>query len=251
MPIEIKRQQLKETTTLAIATTIEITDLLKDRSIPEIAGQLRKTMPAVAKQFGNVAGIISARDYDKERSTQNLPTEYKAKPAILSNVDEMDAAIGFGIAQLTKGVSYDTFQSTLSGGVQRLVLQGDRETIDLNIVSDPDGTTYERVPSANSCAFCLTMAAVAEAQRDSYFDGYHNFCRCTLRPIFTGGKRTELPIYKQVNEAYSLADKELERQRQEFGWYSMKTKQAAALRPDLVMNTPNHLRLMRQVTGWH
>jgi hypothetical protein len=245
-----KRRQLDEATTLAIAQTVEITDLLRDRPVPEIAFQLRNTMPAVSNTFGTVGAIISVDSYNKFRNQARLPSKYTAEPVIPDTDKAMQAAIGFGMAQLTKGVPFDTFQATLAGSVQRLVLDGDRGTTEFNIVTDPDGTEYERVPQPNACAFCLTMAAVAEVRRESYFEGYHNFCKCTVRPIFRGQQRTKLPVYKQVNDAYSLADKELLRQRKAVGYDNLKRREAAAKYPDLVLNTPNHLRLMRQITGW-
>lgn len=245
-----KRRQLDEAATLAIAQTVEITDLLRDRTVPEIAFQLRQTMPAVSNTFGTVGAVISVDSYNKFRNTARLESTYTAEPVIPDTNGAMQAAIGFGMAQLTKGVAYDTFQATLAGSVQRLVLDGDRGTTEFNIVTDPDGATYERVPRPDACAFCLTMAAVAEVRRESYFDGYHNYCKCTVRPIFRGQRKTTLPIYKQVNEAYSLADKELLRQRAAVGYNDLSGREAAAKFPQLVLNTPNHLRLMRQITGW-
>jgi hypothetical protein len=68
-------------------------------------------------------------------------------------------------------------------------------------------------------------------------------------PVFTGQTGTELPEYKQAREAYTLASDELERRRQEVGWYSMKTREAAAKFPELTQTTKNRLRLVREITG--
>jgi hypothetical protein len=206
-------------------------------------------MPAISDTYANATAQIGARAYNESRALAKLPSEFVAKPKKANTNQAMQAAIGFGIAQLTKGKPYETFQASLAGSVQRLVLEGDRETVELNIVLDPDGTRYERVPSPGACAFCTTMAAVAQVQRDQYFDGYHNFCRCTVMPVFEGQSGTELPEYKQAREAYSLASTELERRRQEVGWYSMKTREAAAKFPELTQTTKNRLRLVRQITG--
>lgn len=245
-----KRRYLKDVTTLAIATTIEITNLLQNRTVPEIASQLRLTLPAVTRQFAQVAAVVSSTQYNQARTSAKLATSFAATPKTKDTDFAIQAAVGFSIGQLDRNADYSTFQSTLAGSVQRLALTGDRETVDFNVLADPDGVTYERVPSPTACAFCLTMAAVAEVQRSSNFDGYHNFCNCALSPIFAGQDRTELPIYKQVNDAYSLAGAELERQREEVGWYSMKTREAAKLYPNLTQTTKNKLKLVRQITGW-
>jgi hypothetical protein len=266
MPLLAKRRALDETTTLAIATTVEVTNLLRDRTIPEIAGQLRIAMPAITTQFGEVAAVVSSNDYNLERATANLLTEYIATPQAKPVVTATQAAVGFGIAQLTKEVPYEVFQSTLAGSVQRLVMKGDRDTVEFNIVTDPDGTSYERVPSPGACAFCMTMAAVATDSgnlRSDYFDKYHNFCRCTIRPIFTGGSPTELPEYKQARDAYSLASNELLKQQQEARRLFDIEREAQGLRtggsrattafqkanPELSLTTENILRNVRKITG--
>jgi hypothetical protein len=241
-----KRLLLDQVTTLAIAQTVQITNLLRDRPVPELAYQLRRTMPTLSETYATAASVIAAKAYNESRAVARPPSEFEAKPKKANTSLAMQAAIGFGIAQLTRGKPYETFQSTLAGSVQRLVLDGDRETVEFNIVLDPDGTRYERVPSPGACAFCMMMAAVVEVRRDDAFDGYHNFCRCTLNPVFVGQSGTELPEYQEVRESYSRASEILEQQRQEVGWYNLKTRQAAAKFPELVKNPKNHLRIIRQ-----
>jgi hypothetical protein len=244
-----KRRLIDQTSTLAIAQTVEITNLLIDRSIPEIAEQLRLSMPAVTDTYSTVTAQISSTAYNESRTLARPPSEYVATPRPPDTNVGIQAAIGFGIAQLTKGTDYSTFQSTLAGSVQKLVNLGDRNTVELNIAEDPDGTRYQRVPSPGACAFCMTMAAVAEVQRSEEFDGYHNFCRCTLNPVFTGQEGIRLPEYDKFEQAYNLAASELEKQREEVGWYSMKTREAAKKFPQLTQTTKNRLRLVRQITG--
>jgi hypothetical protein len=269
MPLVAKKLEIQQTKNLAMATTVEITNLLRDRTIPEIAGQLRATVPSVANQFGQIAAVVSANNYNIDRSRADLDTDYEAIPRALSTETAMQAAIGFGIAQLSTGVDYETFQDTLSGSVARLVVQGDVDTMEFNVVTDPDGTTYERVPSPGACAFCMTMAAVAEVQRTEYFNGYHNFCACTVMPVFKGQERIELPEYKTAREAYSLADQELQRERapieaafrKQFEEDYRRNNRGAnprsstvsraffRERPDLTLTTPNILRNVRRITG--
>jgi len=258
-----KRRLLDQVTTLAIAQTVQITNLLRDRPIPELAYQLRRTMPAISDTYATASAVIGAKAYNESRQAARPPSEFVAEPKKADTSQAMQAAIGFGIAQLTRGKPYETFQSSLAGSVQRLVLEGDRETVELNIVLDPDGTRYERVPSPGACAFCMTMAAVAAVQRDDYFEGYHNFCRCTVNPIFTGQQPTELPEYKQAREAYSLANEELLKQQREARKLfddelraegkptggSRATTAFQKANPELSITTPNVLRLVRQITG--
>ena len=249
--IDDKRRYISETKTLAIAQTVEITRLLQDRTVPEIAQQLRATLPAVASSYGTVASVISANAYNESRSEYSPPTQYTATPKLYEQSNDLvQASIGFSIAGLVKTDDYSTFQTNLAGAMVKAVLEYDKTTVDLNLTADPSGTRYQRVASANACAFCKTMAAVAEVQRTESFDGYHAFCNCMLSPIFEGQEPITRSYYKEAEDAYSLASKELERQREAVGWYSMKTRQAAKLYPELTQTTENRLRLVRQITGW-
>jgi hypothetical protein len=249
--IDDKRRYIGETRTLAIAQTVEITRLLQDRPVPEIAQQLRATLPAVATSYGTVASVISANAYNESRSEYSPPTQYTATPKLYEESNDLvQASIGFSIAGLVKTADYNTFQTNLAGAMVKAVLEYDKTTVDLNLTADPSGTRYQRVASANACAFCRTMAAVAEVQRTELFDGYHSFCNCMISPIFEGQEPITRPYYKEAEDAYSLASTELERQREAVGWYSMKTRQAAKLYPELTQTTENRLRLVRQITGW-
>jgi hypothetical protein len=245
------RANLDNLTTLAIADTVTAVNLLQDRPVPELAFQLRETLPAIAQTYSDVAQTLAVDYYDASRvEARNLTSRYEAERIDYDTNTPVQNNIGYSIARITEGTDFATVTGILAGGMMTTVLGAERENIGFNVVTDPDGTKYARVPSGDACAFCLTMAAVAVESRSDYFDGYHNFCRCTIEPIFTGQTGTELPIYKQVREAYSLADQELERQRAEVGFNSMKRREAAAKYPDLILNTQNHLRLIRQITGW-
>jgi hypothetical protein len=259
-----KRRYIQETKTLAMAETVKLTRLLQDRPVPELAGELRKAMPTLIDNYGNVAALISATTYDLSRAEANTSTEYKAtteKPKELST--SVQAAIGFSVASLTNTNSYSTFQTNLAGAVSRFIIQFDRSTIESNVNRDPQARFYERVPSMRACSFCLTMASVATVQRSSSFDGYHNFCNCTLNPVFDGQESTELPEYEGFRQAYSLARSELE-ERQSIaraafdkrlkadGLYTGGSKARTAFfraNPDLALTTSNILRGVRQITG--
>lgn len=244
------RKNLDNVSTLAIADVVGATELLKDRPLPELAYQLRLALPEIAATYASVAETLAIDYYDNSRAVAGVESVYEAQRVDYDARTPMDKSIGYSIAQKTKGSTFEAFQSILAGSIQRSVVGADRETISFNIATDPDGTEYERVPSGTACSFCLTMAAVAEVRSNDFFSKYHDFCRCTSRPVFTGQAATDLPIYSQVRSAYSLANKELQRQREAAGFYSMKTRDASRKFPDLTMTTENHLRLMRQITGW-
>lgn len=243
------RDNLNQASTLAMADTVQLTNLLQDLPPKNFLYELRFNLPYVARQYSTVTSILGADYYNAERSLANLDSVFEATPVEIDWNTPTQAAVGYAGNQLAKGAPFETIQTQLAGAMQRITQSGDRETISYAVVLDPDGTKYERVPTAGACKFCLTMAAVAEVQRDEYFDGYHNFCRCVLRPVFTGQKNTELPIYKQVRKEYYAASAELGRLREEVGYNNLRSRQASKKYPELVMNTKNHLRIMRANGG--
>lgn len=244
------KQAIDNLTTLAIAEVVGVMELVKDEPLQDFAGSLRNTLPVIADEFSTAAQLLAVDYYDSSRTLANAPTPYTATLVDYDSATPVNSGIDYAVAKTYKEKPWETVLSLMAGNMQRVVAGADRENLSLNIVTDPDGTMYERVPSANACSFCLTMAAVAEVQRDQYFSRYHDFCRCVGRPIFVGQSPTELPIYSQVRSAYSLADKELNRRRKEVDYYSLKSRDAAKKWPDLTLTTKNHLRLVRQITGW-
>lgn len=246
-----KAKLLTETNTLAIAAVVEVTDLLKDLTVPEIAYQIKLTLPPIADTFSTVASTIGAQYYNDARAAANVQSEFTAQAIDVNAGLTLESSIGYSIARLDKTGNYDTFQSILAGSMQRVVSQGDRLTIEDNIFRDPDGQMYQRVAGPNACAFCLTMAAVVRLQRSADSKKYHDFCRCQVQAVFTGQSEYEGPEYQTARNAYNLATKELQRQRDEVGYLDIPRKQRLKQYPDLALTTKNHLRLVRQVTGWN
>jgi hypothetical protein len=246
------KQDIANLSTLAISEVNGVFDLLKGRPIPEYAYQMRLALPAIADTYSGAAEILALDYYDESRAlAPALKSNYSAAVGRYSATAEVSSAIGYSVARLTKQAPESNVLGMLAGAMQRAVANADRETVSYNIVLDPDGTVYERIPQSDACAFCLTMAAVAEVQSESFMTKYHDYCRCVTMPIFTGQSRTELPIYGQTREAYNLAGQELQTQRREVGYNSLKKSQAIKRYPELALTTENHLRGMRQITGWN
>ena len=250
--------------TLAIADTVNVLNELEGATVAETAGVLRQTLPELTATYGEAAGVITTQYYNEVRATSSsLTTEYT--PVVQSSkvVDLTQDSIGFTAAQLSKGVQYGTVISTLAGSVQRIVNGVGRDTLAWNVVKDPDGTLYKRVPNVDACAFCRTMAAVAKPSNE-YYVHFHNNCRCRSVPVFRGQEVPSFPGDEETKKAYALAGKELERQRKEARKEFDKKLEARGLytggraagraflaaNPELTYTTKNYLRLMRQITGW-
>jgi hypothetical protein len=245
------KKAIDDLTTIAIAEVVGVLTLIRDQPLNDFAGSLRNTLPIIASEFSSAAQVVSTNYYDQSRALSNPSTAYAARTIDYDSITPVEAGIGYAISKAYREQPFESVVTLLAGNMQRVVAGADRENLFLNIDSDPVGRSYERVPSVNGCSFCLTMAAVAEVRRTDSFSKYHDFCRCTSRVIFEGQSPTELPIYSQARSAYSLANQELQRRREEVGYSSLKRNVAAKKYPDLTLTTKNHLRLVRQITGWN
>jgi hypothetical protein len=243
------RTNVDNATTLAIADTISALELLKDRPVPELAWQLKQTLPAIASMYATVSEQVAVDFYEKSRQAAGITSTFDVTPANFDPLPALDSSIGYGISRTILGTDYATFSSILAGSMQRVVSNADRQTISWNIASDPDGTMYERVPSSNGCAFCLMLAAVAKLRTSDYFTRYHDYCRCTTVPVFVGQAPHEQPIYDQIRSHYSDAVSEIQVKRELVGYNKMKSREAAKKHPDLTLTTPNILKIVRQTTG--
>lgn len=256
------QKQVNDIVTLAVADVVGLTTLLRDEPLPDLAGQLRTTLPAVATTYGTVTGQVASTYYDSARADARLESIYASTVPELSFSEKIQANIGYAIGSLVKSNNWDTFVSSLSGGMQQAVTGGGRETISYNIVTDPDGTMYQRVPSANACSFCMTVASVAELQTEDYYTKYHDFCHCRTVPVFTGQQPLKMPYYEKFQQEYTQANNELVEERAKVREAWLKewkaqggrtgknlTRDFARANPDYTLTTENILRIVRKNTG--
>jgi hypothetical protein len=241
------RQAVLDLSKLAMADTLGAVRLLKDQPLRDFAGELRKTLPTIVKTYGSASALLSTTFYDQSRLQAKAKGQFKAKAASV-NLDVLDSGIGYSIAQTVNGSSLDVIESTLTGVVARAVAGVDRETIFDNSQRDPQAT-YRRVASLNACAFCLTMAAVAEVQYTEDAASFHDHCSCVNVPVFSGQRFSEPRIYDTVRQHYNDAVSEIQVKRELVGYNSMKARDAARAHPDLTLTTPNILKIVRETTG--
>jgi hypothetical protein len=258
------RRNLDNLTTIAIADTVGALRLLEDEPFNVFAYEAGQILSPVATAYSSVASALAVNYYDQSRArARQVNTRYEAAPIEVDVDPVIQSAIAYGTAQAKKGSSFSAVTSMIAGSMQRIVNAGDRETIQFNIVTDPDGTKYQRVASASACAFCRTMAAVAEVQDDQYYNKYHNYCKCTSLPIFTGQTPLREPWYDQAERQYETGRAELlERQREarrafdrQLAADGLPTGGRAATTafrrsyPELSLTTKNILKEVRKQTG--
>lgn len=241
------RKALEDLTAISTAEVNGVVRQLQDLPLREFAGGLRDFMPRIADQLNPIAEVIAVDYYDATRIQAGLGLEtYRASSIEYDGSKTLDSGIGYSVSRLVSGSDLGTVIGILAGTLQKVITDADRETIRDNSRKDPDVTKYVRVPQGDSCAFCLTMAAVAEVEVSADFDKYHSFCRCTTRPVYQGQTAPRLPIYDEIQRQYADARSELEVNRELANYRAIPRKQ----RPkELALTTPNILKIVREVTG--
>jgi hypothetical protein len=247
---------------LAVADTVGLMKIVEGRPLEEVAEILRDTMPVVTDTYGAVVGELSTSYYDEARADANLSTTYKAVVADTDIPTKTQESIGYTISKIAKGSEFEVATATLSGSVQRIVNDVNRATISYNIVTDPDGTLYQRVASPDSCSFCLAIAAKAELLTEEWGKKYHDDCRCRSVPVFTGEKPIRQPYYEKFEQDYDRAKIEIESKRfdvypeWEAEWKASGGRMGKNLTrdflkayPELSLTTENILSGVRSNTG--
>lgn len=256
------QKAINDAVKLAQADTVGLMKIVEGKPVEEVAAILRDTMPVVTDTYGSVVGELATSYYDEARAEANLATTYKAIVADTDISAKTQDSIGYTISKLVKGTDFQVATNTLSGSVQRIVNDVNRQTISYNIVTDPDGTLYQRVASADSCAFCLTIAAKAELLTEEWGKKYHDDCRCRSVPVFTGQKPIRMDYYEQFDKEYDQAKIAIESKRfdiypeWEAQWKASGGRMGKNLKrdflkeyPELSLTTENILSGVRSETG--
>jgi hypothetical protein len=134
--------------------------------------------------------------------------------------------------------------SLLSGGLQRIVFDGGRDTSAGSAALDPAKPTYARHASANACAFCALMATRGAvytskdaAERVGYSargrtrtggtrskgEKYHDDCHCVAVVVWPGQEYKPAPYVAKWEQAYLDADGSLDKMRANGGFKDSPT----------------------------
>lgn len=112
----------------------------------------------------------------------------------------VEPVVGRTMQQFAQGRFVEA-QAYLGQAVARTVANVYRQTHVANSEKDPVASGYQRVASANACAFCL----VVSLNKYTTFDasgGYHDHCSCTTVPIFKGQEAFRPDYYDEFQTIY-------------------------------------------------
>lgn len=148
---------------------------------------LLEFVPALAREYGDVAATVAAEWYEELRSDVTS-RPFSTQLAALKPDAAVEASVRYAAGHLFEGDPADTL-AALSGSLQRFVTYGSRATVARNVQLDPMRPRFGRVPSgAKTCAFCALVSSrgfVYHSQKSAgEFDHYHSDCDCVIAVEF-------------------------------------------------------------------
>lgn len=150
-------------------------------------------LPDLVHPYMGTASEAAATWYEDERQVTGV-RGYARQVEAPADDGRWDSLARWGVRPLA-GQSDSTVLSLVGGGVQRLVADSGRATIDANARADIGrgdiaATGWARVTRAGSCEFCTMLAGRGPVYRSksSAQDGpsgdYHDNCHCVPKPTF-------------------------------------------------------------------
>lgn len=147
---------------------------------------LMEVLPRLVAIYGSAAATLGADWFDEMRDAAQVKGSFRAIPAELPDVDRTDALARWGVSPLFKAEpDFASALTLVSGGLQRIVADADRESITRSSVADPRARGWQRVGSGSSCEFCsmlLGRGAVYTEATAAFVS--HDHCNCGSEPVW-------------------------------------------------------------------
>lgn len=146
---------------------------------------LMDLLPQLIDLYGSAAATLGADWYDDLRDAKAVRGRFRAIPAELPGRDRTDALARWGIGPLFRDEpDWAIALSNVAGGLQRIIVNADRQTVMTSSVQDRGARGWQR-EGVGQCEFCRMLidrgAVYTEATAD--FD-CHDRCGCIGVPAF-------------------------------------------------------------------
>lgn len=181
--------RLSQATARLVAMARE--DLLRmfgavDLGSPEAARDaLLEVVPALTREYGEVAATVAAEWYEEVRAEQ-AAGRFAATLANVADEAAVQGSVRYASGHLFTDDPAQTL-AVLSGALQRYIAYASRETVARNVALDPSKPRFARVPTGRvTCAFCTMLASrgfVYHSRKSAGdMDEWHDNCDCQVVP---------------------------------------------------------------------
>lgn len=164
--------------------------------------QLEPVLTALVQSRHQISAGVAANYYSALRAAMHAPGRFVPTPSGLLAADDVvpwlraagpTTAVDLFNAGRASEVSKLALQA-VSGSIERMVLDGGRETVATATETDPQAIGYIRVAGPDACSFCAMLGAgniYTSAEHAGEGNDWHNGCNCGTEPVFS--RRQTLP----------------------------------------------------------
>lgn len=155
-----------------VATAVEAQEALND------------LLPALIRQYGEAAALLSAEWYDDLRVQYlDAAPRFSAYPA---DIRDQGAYALTGWAR-ESATSLEAMRALIDGGMSRRIADWSRETVMGSTFADPRAEGWMRVGRATACPFCRVLVSRgAVYAEDTVRFASHDSCNCGAAPKWAG-----------------------------------------------------------------
>lgn len=207
--IEQRRFEVRDITTLAFDELLAAFSTFDLDDAARAKAQMAEVLPLIGDEYGLTLGALAADWYDDLRydAVGSTRSSYGTRVADLPKEGQYRALAGWAAEPLfSSEPDAGTSLTRLSGGLQRLIVGVDRQTIIENANRDPLTVKHARTVAAGACAFCAMLATRGGVYNDeSVKFRAHDSCNCMSVPVFPGDELERPSYYDAYEAAYEEA----------------------------------------------
>jgi hypothetical protein len=145
---------------------------------------LMDELPKLVEMYGSAAATLGADWYDELRVAEEVAGSFTAVTAELPDPGRTYALAGWGAAEAVKNPV--TALTLVTGGLQRIIANADRQSVTISAVEDPRSSGWKRVGRGRGgCDWCqmLIGRGAVYSEATAQFES-HDHCFCTAVPEF-------------------------------------------------------------------
>ena len=144
---------------------------------------LMDELPRLVAMYGAAAATLGADWYDELLADEEIAGRFTAITAEPPDPGRAYALAGWGSAEAAKNA--DTALALVSGGLQRIISDSDRQSVVVSSIADPKAAGWQRI-GAGECDFCAVLIGRGSvySEASAGFES-HDHCRCSAEPVFS------------------------------------------------------------------
>lgn len=147
---------------------------------------LTAVLPDLVDTYGSAATSLAVDWYAEMRDAAQVAGRFQAIPAELPDLGRTESLAQWASNPLflADAPDVEAAQVKVSGGLQRIIANSDRETVIGSVAADPKAVRWMRVGSDSACGFCRMLLGRGPIYKSETTGGFksHDHCGCSVAP---------------------------------------------------------------------